>query len=178
MLSIAAARPLAITVFAALASFIGPVTAVAAPSPDLPPSDPQNVQQLMGVLSKGYGPDNCQSIPRDWPGQLAKVECQQNNDPNGPDWAMYALYGNPNDLRSDFKVASGANTPLPCTPGGDPKPHTWSYEKNSNQVAGWIACGSYNDNPEIVWTSDAKLTLGLIDGRDLANLHQWWLSNG
>lgn len=178
MFSITAARRLpVITVLLAFTALAGPVTAAAAPSPDQPPSDPQNVQQLMGVLSGGYGPDNCQSIATDWQGQLAKVECQQNNDPNGPDWGLFTLYGNTNDLRSDFKEAAGADQWLACVPGGESKPHTWSLV-NSNEIAGWLACGTYEDIPEIIWTNNAKNLLAVVEGRDISSLYQWWQTNG
>jgi hypothetical protein len=106
----------------------GPSTAAADPSPNQPPSDPQNVQKLMGLVSKGYGPANCKAIPTEWQGQLA--------------------------------------------------PHTWNYGQNSTDIAGWVTCGTFNGTAEIVWTNNAKGVLGVIEGNDLADLHQWWQTSG
>jgi len=172
-----AVRGLAIALPLGLMIAAGTLTAAAAPSPNQPPGDPQNVQKLMGMLSGGYGPDTCQSIATDWQGQLAKVECQQNNDPNGPDWGLFTLYRNANDLRSDFKDAAGADQGVACIPGGDSKPHTWSLG-NSNEIAGWLACGTYKDIPEIIWTNNAKNVLAVVEGRDISSLYQWWQTNG
>jgi hypothetical protein len=91
---------------------------------------------------------------------------------------MYALYDDLNHLHSDFKVVAGSDSPRSCIPGSDSKPHTWSLSNNPGKVAGWISCGTYNGNTEIVWTADAKLTLGVVDGQDLGSLYDWWLSNG
>lgn len=173
-----AVRGLAVALPLGLMIAAGPFTAAAAPNPPQPPSDPQNVAKLMGLLAKGYGPNNCKAMPTEWEGQLAKVECQVNDDPAGPDWAMFVLYGNPNDLKSDFKGAVAQDETMPCEPGGDPKPHTWSYGQNSNEIAGWVACGTFNDTSEIIWTDNAKGTLGVIEGRDLDALHKWWQTNG
>jgi hypothetical protein len=173
-----AVRGLAIVLPFGLMIAAGPFTAAADPSPNQPPSDPQNVQKLMGLVSKGYGPANCKAIPTEWQGQLAKVECQVNDDPAGPDWAMFVLYGDPNDLKSDFKGAVGNDQTLPCVPGGDSKPHTWNYGQNSTDVAGWVACGTFNGTAEVIWTNNAKDLLGVIEGNDLADLYQWWQTNG
>ena len=37
-----------------------------------------------------------------------------------------------------------------------------------------MACGVFEDTPEIVWTKNSDLMLGIAEGDELADLHSWW----
>jgi hypothetical protein len=43
-----------------------------------------------------------------------------------------------------------------------------------------VACGTYQNGAEIIWTTDAKNILSYIRGsnNDVQALYQWWRANG
>jgi hypothetical protein len=43
-----------------------------------------------------------------------------------------------------------------------------------------VACGTYQNAAEIIWTTDAKTVLSYIRGAntDVPALYQWWKTNG
>ncbi len=43
-----------------------------------------------------------------------------------------------------------------------------------DEIAGQIACGTYNDSPDVTWTKDADLLLADAQGPNLEDLHKWW----
>ena len=52
--------------------------------------------------------------------------------------------------------------------------HQRQTERPPDHVAGHIACGTYDDNPDVTWTKDADLLLADAQGPNLEELHKWW----
>jgi len=100
-----------------------------------------------------------------------------NPDPSGPAQAKYILFSNGNDLAGSFKASIKDDTLTACGDAGQ-SPTTWHQGSNAN--AGSVACGTYQNGAEIIWTTDAKNILSLIHGsnNDVAALYQWWRANG
>lgn len=131
---------------------------------------------LAGLLSKGYNTSNCssQSPPS---GVSAVLQCGQNSDPSGPVFAKYLLFNNASDLASSFTNSIGSDTLTNC---GDAKSPTVWHQGSSTDSAGQVACGTYQGQAEVIWTTDAKTVMSLIRGSngDTAALYQWWRANG
>ena len=82
-------------------------------------------------------------------------------------------------LDPGFDQAIGVNEELLECPGsGLDSPTTWHYTDTPDDVAGKVACGTYNGNPDLVWTNDEELLLVDAQGPDLAELHEWWIEFG
>lgn len=79
-------------------------------------------------------------------------------------------------MAGDFRAAIGEDVLSTC-PGFSPSPTTWDYG-TSDQVAGSVSCGTFNDHPEVMWTSDAQLLLGQAQGPDIPSVFAWWKRNG
>ncbi|MDT5351154.1 MAG: hypothetical protein QOH91_4441 [Mycobacterium sp.] len=131
---------------------------------------------LAASLSKGYSSSNCnpQTAPS---GVLAVIQCGQNSDPSGPVFAKYLLFSNGNDLSSAFTSSIGSDTLTNC---GDAKSPTKWNQGSSTDTAGQVACGTYQGQAEVIWTTDAKNVMSLIRATngDTAALYQWWRTNG
>jgi hypothetical protein len=131
---------------------------------------------LAGSLSKGYSPGNCtsQSPPT---GVAAVLQCGQNSDTSGPVFAKYMLFNNASDLASSFTNSINSDTLTNC---GDAKSPTVWHQGSSTDSAGQVACGTYQGQAEVIWTTDAKSVMSLIRGSsgDTASLYQWWRANG
>ena len=63
-------------------------------------------------------------------------------------------------------------------PGGANSPTTWPLAAGPDQVKGQIACGTYSDAPDMVWTRDSALVLGDVQGPQLGDLYHWLVDNG
>lgn len=127
-------------------------------------------------LSKGYNGNNC--APETPPnGVLAVIQCGQNADPGGPAYAKYFLFGNGNDLKKSFTNSIASDTLTNC---GDTKSPTVWHQGTANDTAGQVACGTYQGQAEVIWTTDAKNVMSLIraSNGDTAALYQWWRTNG
>ncbi|UXA07700.1 serine/threonine protein kinase [Mycobacterium sp. SMC-2] len=165
-----AATAAALAGFAALA---GTVTASADPANTGNLSD---INTLAASLSKGYGLNNCtaQSITT---GELAALNCGQSPDPSGPVQAKYILFNNGENMVGSFKASIKDDVLGACGDSGQ-SPTTWHQGSGSN--AGQVACGTYQNAAEIIWTSDAKNILSYIRGSntDATALYQWWRANG
>ena len=46
------------------------------------------------------------------------------------------------------------------------------------QVEGRIACGTYNNGPDLVWSKNSDLLLADAQGPNMDDLHKWWLKYG
>jgi len=146
-------------------------------------ADPTNtgssadVNTLAASLSKGYGLNNCtaQNITD---GQLAALTCGQSPDPSGPVKAKYILFSNADDLAGSFKASIKDDVLTACGDSGQ-SPTIW-HQGTSTASAGSIACGTYQNGAEIIWTTDAKNILSYIraSNTDIPSLYQWWRSNG
>jgi serine/threonine-protein kinase len=156
-----------------------PTSTLGASPPTAPGSNAgttSDINTLAGSLSKGYGLNNCtaQNIVS---GELAAFSCGQNPDPSGPIQAKYILFSNANDLAGSFKASIKDDVLTSCGDAGQ-SPTTWRQGNNAN--AGSVACGTYQNGAEIIWTTDAKNILSLIHApnNDVPALYQWWRANG
>ncbi|WNG86439.1 serine/threonine-protein kinase [Mycobacterium sp. ITM-2016-00317] len=142
------------------------------------PSDSAD-EQLMSLLSGGHDSSNCQPVQPPAAGAVATVDCTQALTPSGPAFARYSIFADRNALDAAFNEAVQVNSELMQCPGsGIDSPTTWHYVDSPDQVVGQIACGTYNDNADVVWTNDEYLLLVDAQGSDLAELHNWWLQYG
>ncbi|HTQ16888.1 serine/threonine protein kinase [Mycobacterium sp.] len=131
---------------------------------------------LAASLSKGYSSSNCKSTVGP-SGVQAVIECGQNSDPSGPVFAKYLLFGSAGDLSGAFTSSIAADALANC---GDVKsPSPW-HQGASTDAAGQLACGTYQGQAEVIWTTDAKTVMSLIraSNGDTAALYTWWKANG
>ena len=144
-----------------------------------PPSPNESLDaQLMGLLSTGHDASNCEPVAPSGTA-LATVDCGPSTSPGGPATTRYSLFGDRAALDDGFDGAIGVNEELLECPGsGLQSPTTWHYTETPDQVAGKVACGTYNGNPDLVWTNDEALLLVDAQGPDLAELHDWWVEFG
>ncbi|BDB40281.1 MULTISPECIES: serine/threonine protein kinase [Mycobacterium] len=133
-------------------------------------------ETLVSVLSKGYSTSNC-SAKDPSSGMVAVMECGQNSLEGGPVVGKYMLFGNTTDLASAFTASIKDDTLAKC--GDADSPTTW-HQGNATTSAGQVACGTYQGQAEVIWTTDAKNVLSFIraSNTDTAALYQWWRTNG
>lgn len=144
-----------------------------------PPQTESYDDQLMGLLSGGHDRSNCQPISPPAGTALATVDCGQATTPGGPASTRYSLFADQAALDAGFDEAVNANSELLQCPGsGIESPTTWHYTDTPDQVAGQIACGTYNDSPDVSWTNNDRMLLADAQGPDLTELHNWWLEFG
>jgi serine/threonine kinase PknH len=138
-----------------------------------PPNEVESptLRRLLGAVPAGY--DFCEPVKPPISGALVTVDCGQNTSPGGPQTASYSLYQTTDALDDAFGSAVDQGTLQDC-PGGGENPGTWDYENTPESVEGSMACGLYQDTPEIVWTKYSDLMLGMAQGGELADLHNWW----
>ena len=55
---------------------------------------------------------------------------------------------------------------------------TWHYTDTPDNVEGRIACGTYNNAPDLVWSKNSDLLLADAQGPNMDDLHNWWLKYG
>ena len=136
-------------------------------------ADPSDV--LVASLSKGYSASNCTSQTAN--GVLALMQCGQNADTGGPVFGKYLLFANAADLASAFTSGITLDTLANC--GEAHSPTTW-HQGSTGNSAGQVACGTYQGQAEVIWTTTATNVLGLIraSNGDTAALYQWWHNNG
>ena len=155
-------------------AFAGAATASADPTGTGSPAD---MNTLAASLSKGYGLNNCtaQNLTT---GELASLTCGQSPDPGGPVQAKYILFSNADNLAGSFKASIKDDVLTACGEGGQ-SPTTWHQGSNSAN-SGSVACGTYQNAAEVIWTTDAKNVLSYIRGSntDVPALYQWWRANG
>ncbi|OBA59217.1 serine/threonine protein kinase [Mycobacterium sp. 1100029.7] len=153
-------------------AFAGAVPAGADPST----GHAADINTLAAALSKGYGLNNCtaQTLPH---ATLAYLQCGQSPDSSGPVLAKYFLFGSGDDLLSTFRSLIGGDVLSNCGDTASPAP--W-HQGSSTANAGSVACGTFQNHAEIIWTNDAKSMLGVIRaaGADVPSLYQWWRNNG
>ena len=101
--------------------------------------------------------------------QIAFVE------PTGAKVARYSLFADQSTLDQHFSDAIAQNSELVMCPGGDvDSPTEWYYNANPDDVAGQVACGTYDGNPDVTWTKNVDLLLADAQGPNLEDLHKWW----
>jgi hypothetical protein len=135
--------------------------------------------KLMALLPAGYGGDACQEVHPPAPGALATVDCTAPSTPGGPANARYSLFADQATLDSHFDGAIAENSVLVQCPGsGVDSPTTWHYTDTPAKVEGRIACGTYNNGPDVTWTKNSDLLLADAQSPSLEDLHNWWLKYG
>jgi hypothetical protein len=151
----------------------GAAAAVADPSST---GNAADINTLAASLSKGYGLNNCtaQGLTS---GELAALSCGKSPDPSGPVEAKYILFDNGDNLAGSFKASIKDDVLTACGDAGQ-SPTNWHQGNAAN--AGSVACGTYQNAAEIIWTTDAKNILSYIRGsnNDVPALYQWWRANG
>ncbi len=145
-----------------------------------PPPQTENFDaQLMALLSAGHDSSNCAPISPPAATALATVDCGPATTPGGPQTTRYSLFADQATLDAGFDEAIKVNSELLECPGsGIESPTTWHYTETPGQVEGQIACGTYKNNPDLVWTNNGGLLLADAQGPDLGELHNWWLQYG
>ncbi len=145
-----------------------------------PTQDPASFDgKLMSLLPRGYDNGVCQPVHPPVLGALATVECGPSSMDGGPTSARYSLFADQGALDKAFDDTSAMITELQQCPGsGTDSPTTWHFTETPDKVEGRIACGPYNEIPDVVWTKNADLLIGDALGQDLAALHNWWLKYG
>ncbi|OBF89699.1 protein kinase, partial [Mycobacterium sp. 852002-51163_SCH5372311] len=154
-----------------------PSTSFSAP----PTSDPQS--KLMSMLPKGYPTGTCTSTTPSansiWEGSVAMVKCGQNTSPGGPTKAIYGLFPNLDALKKAFNDDIAAVQLMNC-PGEGASPDGWHYKNSPTVTAGMVACGTYKNQPNVIWSNEGKLMLSDVFGgtANIEELHNWWGKNG
>ncbi|OBI19064.1 serine/threonine-protein kinase [Mycobacterium sp. E2497] len=145
------------------------------------PNDDQ--ARLMSLLPPGYLAGTCvPATPESgsiWVHAVAMVTCGPNTQPGGPSHATYGLFPTPDRLKRAFTDDIG-NVSLVNCPGEGRSPISWHYDQTPNDTAGLIACGTYNNHPNVIWTNDEKLMLSDVSGdpATVEDLHTWWDAYG
>ncbi len=136
--------------------------------------------KLRSLLPTGYGSGVCKATtPKPssiWVNAVAMLDCGQNTNPGGPARAVYGLFADVDTLNKAFTDDIGANgSQLMNCPGEGASPDNWHYDKTPNDTAGQIACATYKNQANVIWSNTAKVTLSdtFSDGA-MDDLHTWW----
>ncbi|WP_042914841.1 hypothetical protein [Mycobacterium canetti] len=135
------------------------------------------------MLPSGYPTGTCKpTTPKPnsiWVNAVAMVDCGQNTNRGGPSRAIYGLFANPDKLKQAFNDDIAAVELMNC-PGEGPSPDGWHYNQTPDVTAGMIACGTYKNRPNVIWSNEAKLTLSDVfgDPATIEDLHNWWAKYG
>ena len=169
-----ALRAATATLLMGSSAFAGAATATADPTSTANSAD---INTLAGSLSKGYGLNNCtaQNLTT---GELAALTCGQSPDPSGPAQAKYILFRTGDDLAGSFKASIKDDVLTACGDDGQ-SPTTW-HQGSSTANSGSVACGTYQNAAEVIWTTDSKNILSYIraSNADVPAIYQWWRANG
>ena len=139
--------------------------------------------KLLGMLPAGYPSGACTpATPKPnsiWVNALAMVDCDQNTNQGGPSRAVYGLFANPDVLKKAFDDDVAAVQLMNC-PGAGASPDGWHHDSTPTVTAGMIACGTYKNHPNVIWTNEARLMLCDVYGDPPAieDLHTWWTNYG
>ncbi|WP_407685705.1 serine/threonine protein kinase [Mycobacterium sp. HUMS_1102779] len=168
-----ALRVASLTVLAGSLAFTGAAPAAADPNT----GNQSDIDTLSNALSKGYDLKVCAPQPIA-PGQLASLQCGQSPDPDGPAEAKYILFSNGNDLGNMFSTSIKEETLANC--GNEKSPTKWHQGSSATSNAGQVACGTFQNAAEVIWTVDAKNVLSYIraSNNDVPALYEWWRNNG
>ena len=136
--------------------------------------------KLRATLPTGYASGVCKAAtPKPtsiWVNALVMLDCGQNTNQGGPARAVYGLFADVDTLNKAFTDDIGANgSQLINCPGEGPSPDSWHYDKTPNDNAGQIACATYKNQANVIWSNLSKLTLSdtFSDG-SIDDLHTWW----
>jgi serine/threonine protein kinase len=136
--------------------------------------------KLRSLLPAGYASGVCKATtPKPtsiWVNALAMLDCGQNTNQGGPARAVYGLFADVDTLNKAFTDDIGANgSQLMNCPGEGQSPDGWHYDKTPNDTAGQIACATYKNQANVIWSNVSKLTLSDTFGDGtIDDLHTWW----
>jgi serine/threonine-protein kinase len=145
------------------------------------PSNPQS--KLMSELPDGYPNGTCTATsPKPdtiWVNAQAMVDCEQNTSQGGPSHSVYGLFASVDLLKKAFDDDVSAVQLANC-PGGGQSPDGWHYQDNPSVTAGMVACGTYKNHPNLIWSNESKLLLCDVfgDPPTIDELHAWWVKAG
>ncbi len=156
-------------------------TRIATTTTTAPAGDLQS--KLLSLLPAGYPSGTCRpTTPKStsiWVNAVAMVDCDQNINQGGPSRAVYGLFANPDLLKKAFDDDI-ADVQLINCPGAGPSPDGWHHDSTPTVTAGMIACGTYKNHPNVIWSNQDKLMLCDVYGDPPAieDLHTWWTNYG
>jgi serine/threonine kinase PknH len=132
--------------------------------------------RLQALLPRGYDEGVCQAVHPPATGAEATVDCGQSSIQGGPASARYSLFADQATLNTHFDGAIKENSELlQCPNSGIDSPTSWHYTESPDNVEGRIACGTYQNGPDLVWSKDSDLMLADAQGPNMDDLHNWWL---
>lgn len=140
------------------------------------PRSDADLARLMSLLPAGYDDSNCAAVDNPPKDSLATVDCDQNSLPNGPTSGRFSLYPDVATLDAHFQTAAGEDQIQQC-PDGIESPGTWHYTSSPDVPAGRLVCGTYEGDPDVVWSQNDRLLLGNLQGSDLQTIFTFWKNN-
>ena len=151
-------------------------TAAPTPSATTPATGSADAMaRLLSLLPLGYAPGTCKPFlpPKD---ALARVICEKNVDPGGPNRAVFTVFGETETLRQFFDGLLRTDIMVSC-PGEAKSPADW-HHADSPQIGGMAFCAVQDSSPSMVWTNEAQLMIALVQGDpqgpSLEQLDSWW----
>jgi serine/threonine-protein kinase len=143
-----------------------------------PTENPDSFQaKLMALIPTGYPTSVCQAASPPSPGALATIDCDKSVQPGGPDAARYSIFADKDQLILHFNESLKENDETLRCPGADAdSPIDWNFKANPDEVAGQVACGTYQGNADVMWTQYDELVLADVQSTDMNALHDWWLN--
>lgn len=143
-----------------------------------PTENPDSFQaKLMALIPDGYPTSVCEAASPPSPGALATIDCQKSVQPGGPEAARYSIFADKDQLILHFNESLKENDEVLRCPGADSdSPIDWNFKASPDEVAGQVACGTYQGNADVMWTQFDKLVLADVQSTDMASLHDWWLN--
>ena len=142
------------------------------------PVDP-NVSKLLSLVPAGYPSGACTpstaSADSLYSSALAMVSCEQNTDQGGPMHTTYGLFADVSALKGAFD-RDIASTHLMKCPNSGPTPTGWHRESSPSVNVGTIACATFQDKPNLMWTNQDNLLLADTYGAPatVEDLFEWW----
>ena len=156
-----------------------PSSNTAAPTTTEKPVDAEAQAKLLSFLPPGYPSNSCAQVPPPT-GAVARVDCTQNGDADGPPSATYTLVRDSAGLQAAFDDVVHAGSVVTC-PGNIQSPGPWRRNATPQQISGTLVCGVLQNRPTLAWTDDVALLLGVVRADDkgptLDRLYAWWSSH-
>jgi len=142
------------------------------------PASNGDLTRLLSLLPAGYASGTCTPTTPEagsvWVGAATMVSCGQNNKPGGPAHATYGLFPNSDSMKNAFNDDISNISLVDCPVEGK-SPAPWRSDRSPNVTGGDVACGTYNNQPSLIWTYDKQLMLSDVAGdQTVADLHKWW----